>query len=65
MLRLTFWKTPSVREQLLAEIEQAKSDLRRARLEAVKAQATVQWREAHLKALELEFAPYADKAKSA
>ena len=65
MRRPTFWKAPSVYEQLTAEIEQAKADLRTARLEAVKAQSTVQWREAHLKALQAEFAPYEDRAKSA
>lgn len=61
----SFWKEPSAYEQLTAEIERAKADLRAARLEAVKAQATVQWREAHLKALQVEFAPYEDRVKSA
>lgn len=61
----SFWQEPSVYEKLTVEIEQAKADLRTARLEAVKAQATVQWREAHLKALQVEFAPYEDSVKSA
>lgn len=65
MRRPSFWREPTLSEQLQAQIEQAKADLLTARLESVKADATVKWREAHLQALETEYMPYRDKAKSA
>ena len=52
-----FRRAPTEAEKLQAQVAQAKLDLRTARLEAVKATATVQWREAHLAALNAEHEP--------
>lgn len=64
MRRPSFWREPTLSEQLLLQIEQAKADLLTARLESVKADATVKWREAHLQALETEYMPYRVTVKS-